>query len=183
MLCNLARQVLLSILKSNVNDMLSCCKVPFTERCVKNSRVSAGDLDAWRRFWGSPESPCIRWLQILNLCSSPFNISAHGTGGRTFQGWLHSPLDLPQLSGKSEKAKNGFVYCLNIKVRKDFTFNVWFHTFYKKVLHTTFFLINLRWLCSIFCNNLYGKRIWKRTNICICITESHCCTPETNTTW
>ena len=39
-----------------------------------------------------------------------------------------------------------------------------------------------RELCSIFCNNLIGKRIWKRIHICICITESLCCTPETNTT-
>ena len=32
------------------------------------------------------------------------------------------------------------------------------------------------------CNNLIGKTIWKRTDICIGITESLCCTPETNTT-
>ena len=37
-------------------------------------------------------------------------------------------------------------------------------------------------LYSVFCNNLYGKRICKRMNICICITESLCCTSETNTT-
>ena len=37
-------------------------------------------------------------------------------------------------------------------------------------------------LYPIFFNNLYEKRIWKRMNICICITESLCCTPETNTT-
>ena len=30
-------------------------------------------------------------------------------------------------------------------------------------------------------DNLYEKRIWKRMNICICITESLCWTPETNT--
>ena len=29
--------------------------------------------------------------------------------------------------------------------------------------------------------NLNGKRIWKRIDICIYITESLCCTPETNT--
>ena len=40
----------------------------------------------------------------------------------------------------------------------------------------------LRELCSIFFNNLNGKRTWKRIDICICITESLCCTPETNTT-
>ena len=33
---------------------------------------------------------------------------------------------------------------------------------------------------KIFCDNLYEKRIWKRMNICICITESLCCTSETN---
>ena len=31
-------------------------------------------------------------------------------------------------------------------------------------------------LCSILCNNLNGKRIWKRTDTCICIAESLCCT-------
>ena len=38
-----------------------------------------------------------------------------------------------------------------------------------------------RELYSIFYNNLDGKRIWKRMDICMCITESLCCTPETNT--
>ena len=33
--------------------------------------------------------------------------------------------------------------------------------------------------CSILCNKLNGKRIWKRIDICICITESFCCRPET----
>ena len=36
--------------------------------------------------------------------------------------------------------------------------------------------------CSIFCNNLNQKRIWKRIDTCIHITESLCCTHETNTT-
>ena len=36
--------------------------------------------------------------------------------------------------------------------------------------------------CSVLCNNLNGKRIWKRINTCICTTESLCCTPETITT-
>ena len=35
-------------------------------------------------------------------------------------------------------------------------------------------------LCSILCNNLNGKRISRRIDTCICITESLCCTPETN---
>ena len=34
-----------------------------------------------------------------------------------------------------------------------------------------------RELCSIFCNNLNGKSIWKRIDTCICITESLCCPP------
>ena len=36
--------------------------------------------------------------------------------------------------------------------------------------------------CSGLCNNLNGKIIWKGIDPCICITESLCCTPETNTT-
>ena len=39
-----------------------------------------------------------------------------------------------------------------------------------------------RELGSIFCNNRNGKRIWERIDICICISESLCCTPDTNTT-
>lgn len=31
---------------------------------------------------------------------------------------------------------------------------------------------------SIFCDNLYGKRIWKRMDVCICVTESLCRTAE-----
>ena len=34
---------------------------------------------------------------------------------------------------------------------------------------------------SIFYNNLYGERILKSVDICICITDSLCCTPEMNT--
>ena len=57
-------------------------------------------------------------------------------------------------------------------------------------IHTTIFktdnqqgpTIQHRELCSLFCNNLNGKRIWKRTDTCICITESLCCTAETNMT-
>ena len=30
----------------------------------------------------------------------------------------------------------------------------------------------------MFCNNQYRKRIWKRMAICVCVTESLCCTPE-----
>ena len=32
------------------------------------------------------------------------------------------------------------------------------------------------------CNGLYGKIIEKWVDICICITDSFCCTPEINTT-
>ena len=34
---------------------------------------------------------------------------------------------------------------------------------------------------SIVCNNLNGKRIWKRIDTHICTTESLCCVPEINT--
>ena len=37
-------------------------------------------------------------------------------------------------------------------------------------------------LSSIFSNNLYRKRIWKRRDICICKTEPFCSTSETNAT-
>ena len=36
--------------------------------------------------------------------------------------------------------------------------------------------------CSVLCNKLYGKRILKRIDVCICITDPLCCTAETNTT-
>ena len=57
-------------------------------------------------------------------------------------------------------------------------------------VHTTIFKINNQQgptvqhkeRCSIFCNKLNGKRIGERIDTCICITESLCCTPETNTT-
>ena len=56
-------------------------------------------------------------------------------------------------------------------------------------IHTTIFKIDkqqgltiyYRELCSIFYKNLSGKRNLKRMGICICITESLCCKPETNT--
>ena len=35
-----------------------------------------------------------------------------------------------------------------------------------------------RELYPIPCENLYGKRIWKRIDVWICITESLCCTVE-----
>ena len=43
-------------------------------------------------------------------------------------------------------------------------------------------MIQHRELCSVFCSNLNGKRIWKRIDTCIYITESLCYTPETNAT-
>ena len=59
-------------------------------------------------------------------------------------------------------------------------------------LHTTLFKVSIdnqqgptaehRELCSVLCNNLHGERIWKRAGTRICITESLCCTPETNPT-
>ena len=39
-----------------------------------------------------------------------------------------------------------------------------------------------RKLCSVFSNNLNGKRILKRIDKCICITESPCCTHKISTT-
>ena len=39
-----------------------------------------------------------------------------------------------------------------------------------------------RELYSVFCNNLHGKRIWKRMDICVCINEPLCCTSVTNKT-
>ena len=35
---------------------------------------------------------------------------------------------------------------------------------------------------SILCNDLYGNRIFKKVNMCICISDSVCHTVETNTT-
>ena len=54
-------------------------------------------------------------------------------------------------------------------------------------VHTAIFKIDNqqrqhRELCSLFSNNWNGKRIWKRIDTHIRITESLCCTPETNNT-
>ena len=35
-----------------------------------------------------------------------------------------------------------------------------------------------RELYPLFCDNLCGNRIWKKMNMCICMTESLCCTAE-----
>ena len=37
-------------------------------------------------------------------------------------------------------------------------------------------------LNSVLCGDLNGKETQKRENICILITDSFCCTVETNTT-
>ena len=42
--------------------------------------------------------------------------------------------------------------------------------------------VQLRGLCSILCNGLYGKRMQNRVGVCVCITDLLCCAPETNTT-
>ena len=42
--------------------------------------------------------------------------------------------------------------------------------------------IQLMELYSVLCGDLNGREIQKRGGICICITESLCCTVETNTT-
>ena len=38
-----------------------------------------------------------------------------------------------------------------------------------------------RGLYLILCDNLHGKRIWKKMDVCICIIESIKCTAEINT--
>ena len=35
-------------------------------------------------------------------------------------------------------------------------------------------------LLNTLYNDLYGKRILKKVDICICITDTLCCTAETN---
>ena len=56
-------------------------------------------------------------------------------------------------------------------------------------IHTIVYGMNGQWgpavqhrgFSSIFCDNLQGKKIWERMNMCTCITESLCCTVEINT--
>ena len=68
------------------------------------------------------------------------------------------------------------------KVEERDKFEVW-----DEHIHTTIYKIGYQqgttlWhteLHSIFCNNLHGKRIWKRMDTCICITESLSRIPET----
>ena len=43
--------------------------------------------------------------------------------------------------------------------------------------------IQHRELYPILCDNLYGRRIWKRMDVCTYITESLCCRAKINTTW
>ena len=59
------------------------------------------------------------------------------------------------------------------------------------LIYTTMFKINNqqgptvqhRELCLIFWEYyINGKRFFKKIDTCLCITESLCCTPETNTT-
>ena len=35
---------------------------------------------------------------------------------------------------------------------------------------------------SMLCGSLDGRRVWGRTDTCICMAESLCCSPETTTT-
>jgi len=42
--------------------------------------------------------------------------------------------------------------------------------------------VRYRELYPIFCDNLYGKGICKRMDMCTCITKSLCCTEEIITT-
>ena len=55
------------------------------------------------------------------------------------------------------------------------------HTAIFKIDNQKGTMVQHREHCSILCNKLNGKRIWKRIDICIRITESPCCTSETNT--
>ena len=55
------------------------------------------------------------------------------------------------------------------------------HTIIFKIGTNKDLLYSTRELCSIFYNNLNGKEFEKRIDTCICISESFCCTPETNT--
>ena len=60
--------------------------------------------------------------------------------------------------------------------------DLWYNTQYGPDKNNNYSTLKNRELCSIFCSKVNGKRIWKRINTHICITESLCCTPETNTT-
>ena len=61
---------------------------------------------------------------------------------------------------------------------------------YDEHTHTTIYktdnqqrpAVQHRELYSILHNNQYGKESKKKVNACICITESLCSVPETNTT-
>ena len=56
------------------------------------------------------------------------------------------------------------------------------HTILFKIDNQQGPIVKHRELFSIVYNSLDGKIILKRIDICICITELLCCTPETNTT-
>ena len=43
-------------------------------------------------------------------------------------------------------------------------------------------LYSIRNSTSILCNEVHGKKIYKRVDACICIIDSFCCIPQTNTT-
>lgn len=71
--------------------------------------------------------------------------------------------------------------CLSEIPVENYKLEVWdWHT------HTTIYkldnqqgpTVQHRGLFSIFCNNLWGKKIWKKEYM----PESLCCTPQTNTT-
>ena len=44
-------------------------------------------------------------------------------------------------------------------------------------------IIQHKEVCLVLCNNLNGKRILKRIDPCVCITELLCCVLETSTTF
>ena len=43
-------------------------------------------------------------------------------------------------------------------------------------------IVEHRELCSKLCGSLDGRGVWGRMDICICMAESLCHAPETNTT-
>ena len=62
----------------------------------------------------------------------------------------------------------------------EFEIDIYIQLYLKQINDQDLFI--QREFCSRFCNNLIGNIIWKRIDTCICITESFCCTLETNTT-
>ena len=65
-------------------------------------------------------------------------------------------------------------------INKEFGITVYTLLYIKQTVNK--YLLYSRGNSTVFCSNLCGKGVLKRMDICICIDESLCCTPETNTT-